>query len=104
VDNFWWSMDCLLNVAICTDECPQCQEEQVLIKGELVLHILHLGNHLEGHEAEPDQIFSHFCQLNVVWKIVILLEDEGGMCVGRHQSFQGGVEAFLNWLLLWEFE
>jgi hypothetical protein len=94
----------LIHFAFSIDKCPQCKEEQILIKGELVLHVLYFCKYLEGHETQPDQIFPHFSLFNIVRKVVVFLEDESGMGISKYKLFETGVEAFLNWLFLWKFE
>jgi hypothetical protein len=51
------------------------QEEQVLIKGQLVLHVANLGKDLEGHQSQSGEIFSELRLLDLVGEIVIFLED-----------------------------
>ena len=58
------------------------QEQQVLIEIQLVLHVADLGEYLVDHQSESSQIFPDFCLFYFEGEVVVLFEDEGGLCLG----------------------
>ena len=43
------------------------KEEKILIKGQLVLHVLYLSEHLIDHQFQTDQVLAHFSGFYVIW-------------------------------------
>ena len=63
-------------VALGSDVDDHGHEQQVLVEGELVLHVADLREHLESHESETGEILTELGLLYLVGQVEVLLEDQ----------------------------
>lgn len=80
-DDFVDQLDILLGdalrLALRVDVEVHGQEEDVLVEGQLILHVLYFREDLVDDEAKSCQVLPYLCLLDLEGEVVVFLEDEG---------------------------
>jgi len=80
-----------VDVAVVLDVDHECAHVQVLVEIQLVLHVLHLREHLVRQQPQPSQILTTLTRFYLERKEVVLLEDKSGVRLwGQDFDERGG--------------